>query len=101
MVGGRLGVAVSALVGAVDQLLAADLALPAGAEVAEAFAMVETQRRRLEAVDHARVMALEARGLGGDFGRASVPHLLGERCRIAPAEARARVRAARELGPRR
>ena len=101
MVDGQLGAAVTALRCAVDQLLGADLTVPAGAELVEAFAAIETQRRRLAAVDHVLLAALEDRGLAGEFGQASMPHLLGQLCRVAPTEAKARVRAARDLGPRR
>lgn len=93
--------AVALLRTAVDRLLAADLTLPSGAVLADVFADLEAQRRKLESVDHAVLAALEEHGLAGDFGRASTAELLGELARLAPAEATARVRAAHDLGPRR
>ncbi len=96
-----VGAAVALLRTAVDQLLAADVTTPAGPALAAAFAEVEVQRRRLEAVDQVLLAAVDERGLAGEFGRASTADLLRELSRIAPAEAKARVRAARGLGPRR
>ncbi|HEY8300304.1 MAG TPA: DUF222 domain-containing protein, partial [Jatrophihabitans sp.] len=86
---------------AVDRLLELDLGLISGADLAGLFAELEAQRRRLESVDHALLVALGERGLAGDFGRTGVGDLLGELVRLAPGEARVRVRAARDLGPRR
>ncbi len=97
----QFAAAVTALADAVDLLLSADLSLPGGTQLTAAFATVEIQRRRLEAFDHALVMAVQDRGLAGDFGQASVPHLLGTLCRLSPREATARVKAAHDLGPRR
>lgn len=93
--------AVALLGAAVDRLLEADLSMPTGAVLAGVFAELETQRRKLDAVDHAMLAALDERGLAGDFGTAGTAELLGELSRLAPGEARARVRAARDLGPRR
>lgn len=93
--------AVAELSAAVDRLLAADLSLSSGAELARCFAAVETERRRLESVDHALIARLEDARLAGDYGRSSTAELLRELARIAPNEATARVRAAAELGPRR
>ena len=47
------------------------------------------------------VAALGEHDVAGDYGRQSVVDLMGELCRVAPAEAKARVCAARDLGPRR
>ncbi|HEY2299025.1 MAG TPA: DUF222 domain-containing protein [Jatrophihabitans sp.] len=94
--------AVAALHGVVDQLLgAADLALLPADELPGLFAALETERRRLEAVDHNLVAALEQRGIAGEYGRTSTADLLTELSRVAPGEAKARLHAARDLGPRR
>ncbi|HEY2299819.1 MAG TPA: DUF222 domain-containing protein [Jatrophihabitans sp.] len=94
--------AVEALRDAVDGLLdAADLELLPAAELPGLFAKFETQRRRLEAVDHNLLVALDQRGLAGEYGRTSTADLVNELSRVAPGEAKARMRAARDLGPRR
>jgi hypothetical protein len=94
--------AVAALRDAVDGLLgAADLALLPAGELPGLFAELETERRRLEAVDHELLVALDERGIAGEYGRTSTADLLTELCRVAPGEAKARLHAARDLGPRR
>ena len=82
--------AVEALHGVVDQLLASDLALLPSAELPGLFAALETERRRLEAVDHNLVAALDERGIAGEYGRTSTADLLTELSRVVPGEARAR-----------
>jgi Domain of unknown function (DUF222) len=93
--------AVDALHAAVDRLLAADLDLLPAAELPGLFARLETERRRLEAVDHELLVALDERGIAGEYGRTGTADLLNELARVAPGEATARMRAARDLGPRR
>jgi hypothetical protein len=93
--------AVEALHGVVDQLLDSDLALLPAAELPGLFARLECERRRLEAVDHELLVALDERGLAGEYGRTTTADLLNELSRVAPGEAKVRMRAARDLGPRR
>ncbi|HEY2297784.1 MAG TPA: DUF222 domain-containing protein, partial [Jatrophihabitans sp.] len=94
--------AVEALRDAVDGLLgAADLDLLPARELPGLFAELETERRRLEAVDHELLVALDERGIAGEYGRTSTADLLTELSRVAPGEAKARLHAARDLGPRR
>lgn len=93
--------AIGSLEAAVDQLLDADFTLVAGTELAGLFARFERQRRRTEAVDHTIVAQLEDAQIAGEYGRTSTADLLVELTRLTPGEANARVRAARDLGPRR
>jgi hypothetical protein len=93
--------AVAQLRAAVDGLLSAEWAMLSGADLTACFTELETQRRRLEAVDHAVVAALGEQQVAGQYGRQSVVDLLGALARVAPGEAKARVCAARDLGPRR
>jgi hypothetical protein len=93
--------AVQALHAAVDGLLDADLTLVPAARLPGLFAALETERRRLEAVDHDLLVALDERGIAGEYGRTGTADLLGELARVSPGDAKARVRAARDLGPRR
>ena len=62
---------------------------------------VEVQKNRLESVDHVLVAEVEARGLAGPRACASTAVLLAQLLRITSLQARARVRAACVLGPRR
>jgi uncharacterized protein DUF222/HNH endonuclease len=62
---------------------------------------VDTQLRRLAAVDARLIGELDQRHLGADLGARNTAGLLHQLLRVAPGEAAARVRAARELGPRR
>lgn len=86
---------------AVDLLLEADVGEATGVELAGLVAEIEAQHRRLSAVDHVVVAQLEQCQLAGEFGRQSTADLLAELSRLAPGEAKARVRAAHDLGPRR
>jgi Domain of unknown function (DUF222)/HNH endonuclease len=101
MAGVGFAAAVEALGSVVDELLDANLDLLPAAELPKLFTTLETQRRRLEAVDHELVVALDERGLAGEYGRSTTADLMNELCRVAPGEATARVHAARDLGPRR
>src|SRR5690349_2889543 len=93
--------AVDALRAAVDVLLESDLALLPAAELPKLFTALETERRRLEAVDHNLLVALQEGGIAGEYGRTTTADLMNELARVAPAEAKARMRAASDLGPRR
>ena len=86
---------------AVDALLDADASRPSGSELAALAAEIEVERCRLTAVDQVVIAELDERQLAGDFGRTSTADLLGELSRLSPAEAKARVRAAHDMGPRR
>src|SRR5689334_7080899 len=101
MAGGALATAIDSLAAAVDALLGCELSVEAAPELAESFARLEVQRRRLVAVDHRLVAELRERGIAGEYGRTGTADLLCELTRISPAEATARVRAADDLGPRR
>src|SRR5690242_16665499 len=92
---------IDALRAAVDVLLESELSLLPARELPGLFAELETERRRLEAVDHNLLVALQVGGIAGEYGRTTTADLLNELCRVAPAEAKARMRAASDLGPRR
>src|SRR6476660_6791108 len=100
MSGGGCEVAVTSLEAVVDELLDTDLAMSSGAELSGWFTRLEAQRRRLEALDHSVVAQLKEAHLAGEFGATSVADLLVDLTRITPAEAKARVHAARDMGPR-
>ena len=87
--------AIAMLRAAVDGLLGTDFAVLSGTELAACFAAIETQRRRLEAVDHQLLAALGERDVAGDYGRQSVVDLLGELCADRP-----RVRRKHGCAPR-
>ena len=84
----------------VDGLLEADLSGLSSVEVTELLSALEVQRRRLDAVDAAVVAEVEARGVAGEYARCSTPELLISLLRVTSAEAKRRVAAAVELGPR-
>src|ERR1700761_4697233 len=85
----------------IDQLLAANLARAGDGEVLQAARDLETQLRRLPAAQHRLIAELGVRHPGGgDFGAGTVTSLLVQELRLSPGEAKARVSAARDLGPR-
>lgn len=90
---------------AVDVLLAADLDLDDATADATGIVSVieslETQSRRLEAVDARVLAAAGERHAAHELARGSLRELLVQRLRLSPGEARARVRRAGDLGPRR
>src|SRR5947209_6434924 len=85
----------------VDGLLAASLSSSSSVEVATLLSSLETERRRLEAVDQRVLAEVTERGIAGDYARTSPADLLVTTLRVSPAEARARLARARDLGPRR
>jgi Domain of unknown function (DUF222)/HNH endonuclease len=91
----------AALSGAVDDLLTAPISRYQPDELLALLAAVDTQLRRLAAVDATLVGEVDQRNLGAELGARSTAGLLGQLLRVAPGEAAARVRAARDLGPRR
>lgn len=91
----------TAIAAAVDTLLSAELSSVSGAGVAGLISALEVQRRRLEAVDQRLVAEASERGVAGEYGRTSPADLLMWLLRISPAESKARVGRAQDLGPRR
>ncbi len=94
-------VAVKQLADALDTLLGLDLAGASRDELLELARGLETQRRRLPVADHALVGELQARAVAGELACPSTAALLAGLLRVTPGEARARVRAAGDLGARR
>ena len=94
-------VAVKQLADALDTLLAVDLTGASRDELLELARGLEVQRRRLPAADHALVGELESRAVAGELACASTAALLAGLLRVTPGEAKARVRAAGDLGARR
>src|SRR5436305_13276049 len=93
--------ALGLLATAIDALAALDLRMLARDELLGLTHAVEAQRRRLPIVDHRLVAELDSRGVAFELGCASTAALLRAALRLAPAEAKARVSAAADLGPRR
>ncbi len=60
---------------------------------------VETQRRRLPAVDHQLINEIDARGVAVRVGARSTASLLRDVLRLSPGEAAGRVRDASRFGP--
>jgi hypothetical protein len=93
--------AADGLQAAVDTLVHTDLGSLSATEITGLLAAVETQRRRLEAVDQRLIAEVSERGLAGEYARTSTADLLIHLLRITPREAKARVERAQDLGPRR
>ncbi len=66
-----------------------------------AWRELEVRRRKLAADEHALIAEIAARGLAHSRGARSTAALAVQLLRISPGEARARVHAAEDLGPRR
>jgi hypothetical protein len=92
---------IAALQVALDGLLAADLIGVGRDELAQAMQDFEAFKRRLSVADHRLVAEVEDRHLAGELCVTSTSVLLQQLLRITPGEAGGRVRAARDLGPRR
>ena len=86
---------------AVDTLMSVELAAMSSAEVTTLLVDLETQRRRLDAVDQRMLAEIGERGVAGEYARTSTPDLLITLLRVTPREAKARVERAQDLGPRR
>jgi hypothetical protein len=84
----------------VDELHQADLIPGSDDAVVEFWRAIETQTRRLAAVDHQVIVEVERRGLPGMHACASTVAFARQVLNVAPAEAKARVEAAHRLGPR-
>jgi hypothetical protein len=93
--------AVGLLGTAIDALAALDLTTLSRDELLGLTRAVEAHRRRLPVVDHRLVAELDSRGVAFELGCASTAALLRKALRLAPADAKARVSAAADLGPRR
>jgi hypothetical protein len=93
--------AIGLLATAIDALTAVDLTTLSRDELLGLTRAVETHRRRLPVVDHRIVAELESRGVAFELGCTSTAALLRTALRLAPADAKARVSAAADLGPRR
>jgi hypothetical protein len=93
--------AVGLLTTAIDALAALDLTTLSRDELLGLTRGVEAHRRRLSVVDHRLVAELDSRGVAFELGCASTAALLRKALRLAPADAKARVTAAADLGPRR
>ncbi len=94
-------VAVKQLGGALDTLLELDLTGASRDELLDLARGLERQRRRLPVADHRIIAELNVRAVAGELACASTPALLMQLLRLAPSEAKARLRAAGDLGPRR
>src|SRR3954469_15147269 len=70
-------------------------------ELLAAVTDLEVEQRRLVFRRHALVAELEARGLARERGMRTTAGLLSRLLRISAGEAKARVQAAADLGPRR
>ncbi|HET6877626.1 MAG TPA: DUF222 domain-containing protein, partial [Jatrophihabitans sp.] len=98
---GQFAEAVAQLRAGVDALLTENLAGLDSASVVELLSEVEVQRRRLDAADTRLICESQSRWRAGDYGQASTTDLLTQSLRVSSRSARARVKRADELGPRR
>jgi len=85
----------------VDALTGLDLSAAGQDELLDLLRGVEVQTRRAAVADHALVAELEARGTAAELGARDTKALLRDVLRLSPAQAKARVTAAGDLGPRR
>ena len=97
---GAAVLAASALPAAVAELADCPLSALADAELLEVVRVTERARRQLEALDASLIAELEARNLPGRLVLRGPAQLLSGLLNLSPAESSARVRQARELGPR-
>jgi hypothetical protein len=85
---------------AIDDVLDLSLSALDGEAVLGLLVDLERLTRRLSAVDNALISEVAHRGLARDHGCASTAVLLTKVLRVGAGEARARVAAAEQLGPR-
>ena len=90
----------AAFTSAVDGLLDVALTSLPGLALIELLGRVETQLRRMTSFDHALVTALVDSDACVDVGARNTAAVLVQALRVSPSEAAARVRAAKDLGPR-
>lgn len=92
--------AVAQLAAAVDELLAADVSGLERGELIAAARVLETQRRRLEAVDQRLIVQAQRSRLAAECAAPSVAAVWAEVLRLDPGEARRRETRALDCGPR-
>jgi hypothetical protein len=85
----------------IDELLDTDLTGLGGESVLDLLRGLEVRQRRFATVDHVIVAEADTRALGRERGCPRTATLLAQLLKITAGEASARVRAARELAPRR
>jgi hypothetical protein len=98
---GPVDEALTLLRAGVDRLLEAPLSQLSSVDVTSLLGSLETERRRLEAVDQRVLGDVAERGIAGEYAQCSPTELLVALLRVSPAEAKARVARAGDLGPRR
>jgi hypothetical protein len=86
---------------AVDVLTELDLTRLDRDELLALLRGMEVQRWRLPVVDHALVAELDQRGIAGELAARDTKTLLRDVLRLSPRQAKARYKAAVDLGPRR
>jgi len=84
----------------VDALRELPLSAMADGELLELVRELETERTRLDGADHQLVAEIDTRRLAFEYGCRDTTALLTLMLRIDPGRAKARVCAARDLGPR-
>jgi hypothetical protein len=90
----------SAVPAAITELAGCSFSSVADDDLLEVLRLAERARRQLEALDHVLIAELEARNLPGRYVLRGSKQLLAGLLTLSPAESGARVRHARELGPR-
>lgn len=85
----------------IDALLSCGLDAVTAPELTELLSALETQRRRLEAVDQRLLATMGERGVPGEFARSTTAELMVTLLRVSPREAKARVNPSLDMGPRR
>ena len=98
--GGAAVLAASGLSAAVAELAQCSLSMVADEELLEVLRVTERARRQVEALDATLIAELEARNVPGRLVLRGPAQLLSGLLNLSPAESSARVRQARELGPR-
>lgn len=99
---GIMSSAVDDLTAGIDTLLGPDTPLDrlGREEFLDVIRRVETQRRRLAALDQVLIAGVDGRGVAAEVGARNSNALIRGMLRLSPGEAAARVRAAKTCGPR-
>jgi Domain of unknown function (DUF222)/HNH endonuclease len=92
--------AAAALPAAVAELAGSSFSVLADDDLLDVLRHAERARRQLEALDHVLIAELQARNLPGRLVLRGPVQLLSGVLNLSPTESSARVRQARELGPR-
>ncbi|MGH8962887.1 MAG: DUF222 domain-containing protein [Jatrophihabitantaceae bacterium] len=92
--------AVAGIRAGIDVLLDGELTLLPQQDLLDLLTDLETQTRRLAAVDHAVVAEIDQRGVAGELACANTATLVHDLLQVTPGEAKARVQAARDLTSR-